>query len=306
MQVFITGATGFIGSQVTRLAVREGHTVYATIREDSDTARIRDCLDSLHPISCDLLAIDELAAHLERIRPDLFIHLAWYAVPGKYPAALENLDVLSASLQLAKHLARLGGVRFVQVGSCFEYDLSQGYLSETSRTQPRSLYAASKLAFDLALDQLAQVTGMPIASPRLFYQYGPFEDERRLVPAVILSLLRNERARTTAGEQVRDFLHVEDVASALWAIARSNLCGPVNIGSAKPVTVREIVNTIAAILGREQRVALGAIPYSASDPMFVCANNRRLVENTGWTPQYDLERGLRHTIAWWQTRLGMT
>ncbi len=302
MQVFITGATGFIGSQVARIAVSEGHTVFATIRPGSHTERIDDILDSLHSVPCDLLAVEELNAHLERIRPDLFIHLAWYAVPGKYPAALENLDVLSASLQLVKQLARLG-TRFVQVGSCFEYDLSQGYLSETSPTKPRSLYAASKLAFDLALEQLAAVTGMSIASPRLFYQYGPFEDERRLVPAVIRALLKNQHARTTKGEQVRDFLHVEDVAEALWAVARSSLCGPVNIGSGTPVTVREIVNAIAVILDRQELVELGAISYSASDPMFVCANNRRLVENTAWSPQYDLESGLKDTIAWWQTRI---
>jgi UDP-glucuronate decarboxylase len=137
----------------------------------------------------------------------------------------------------------------------------------------------------------------------LFYQYGPFEDERRLMPSVICSLLQNKTARTTKGEQIRDFLHVEDVASALWAVAQSNLTGPVNIGSGKLVTVRAIITTIAEIIGKPGLVNLGALPYGPSDPMFVCANNHRLVENTTWAPRFELEDGLRQTIEWWEERL---
>jgi len=144
---------------------------------------------------------------------------------------------------------------------------------------------------------------MSVAWLRFFYQYGPFEHEGRLVPSVTRSLLRNQVAEATLGEQVRDFLHVEDVASAAWAVARSGLSGPVNIGSGEPVTVREIVTTIGAVLNRPELIALGALPDRASDPPFVCADNRRLVENTGWTPRYGLEEGLGHTVAWWQAHL---
>lgn len=302
-RVLLTGATGFIGSHVARLLVSEGCKVHAVVRENSDLWRINEIAPQLHLVSCDLLEPDELNAHLERIRPDLVIHLAWYAVPGKYLAARENLSLLEASLHLASRLADLGCKRFIGIGTCFEYDTNLGYLSEESPTRPGSLYAASKLAVQLILEQLAEITGMEVAWLRLFYQYGPFEDERRLVPSVICSLLRSQQAKVTKGEQIRDFLHVEDVAQAIWAVARSSLSGPVNIGSGKPVTVREIATRIGAILDRPDLIALGARPYSASDPMFICANNHRLTENTAWTPQHDLERGLRHTIEWWHRHL---
>ncbi len=303
MRVFLTGATGFIGSHVARLLVSEGYQVHALVRESSDLCRIEDIVPLVHLERGDLLSFGELNAHLEQIRPDLCIHLAWYAVPGKYLTARENLSLLSASLHLASRLADLGCKRFVGIGTCFEYDTTFGYLSESSPTRPRSLYAASKLALQIVLEQFANVTGMDVAWVRLFYQYGPFEAERRLVPSVICSLWRNQVARTTKGEQIRDFLHVEDVAAAIWAVARSDLSGPVNIGSGQPVAVRDIVTKIGNILNRPELIALGALPYSASDPMFICANNRRLTENTTWVPQYDLEQGLRHTIAWWQAHL---
>ena len=305
MKVFITGATGFIGSHVTRLLLSEGCEVHALVRESSDLWRINDVVPSLRLVRCDLLAFDALNAHLERIQPDLCIHLAWYAVPGKYLTSLENLSLLNASLHLASRLAGLGCQRFVGIGTCFEYDTRLGYLSETSPTRPRNLYAASKLALQVVLEQLANTTGMEVAWLRLFYQYGPFENERRLVPSVICSLLRHQVAKVTKGEQIRDFLHVEDVAAAIWAVAQSDLSGAVNIGSGKPVAVRDIVTQIGAILNRPELIAPGVLPYNPSDPLFICANNRRLTESTTWVPRHDLEQGLQHTIVWWQRHLGV-
>ena len=303
MLVFLTGATGFIGSHVARLLVSEGCEVYALIRRGSDLWRIEDIAPSLQVVACDLLAKEELEAQLSRIRPELCIHLAWYTEPGEYLTSQENIRLLIASLNLASLLESLGCKRFVAAGTCFEYDTSLAYLSESSPTAPQSIYAASKLALQLVLAQLASTTRMSVAWLRFFYQYGPFEHEGRLVPSVICSLLRNQVAKVTLGKQVRDFLHVEDVASAAWAVARSDLSGPVNIGSGEPVTVREIVTTIGAILKRPELIALGALPDRASDPRFVCADNRRLVDNTGWAPRYDLEQGLRHAVAWWQVHL---
>ena len=303
MRVLLTGATGFIGSHVARLLVHEGCEVHALIRESSNLARIKDIVPLLYPVKCDLLDFDELDTNLRRVQPDLCIHLAWYAVPGKYLKAVENLNLLSASLHLASRLADLGCKRLIGVGTCFEYDTSLGYLSEKSPTRPHNLYAASKLAVQIALEQFANTSGMAMAWIRLFYQHGPFEDERRLVPSVICSLLRNQIVKATKGEQIRDYLHVEDVAAAIWAVARSDLSGPVNIGSGRPVTVRDIVGKVGAILNRPELIQIGTLPYTASDPMFICANNRLLAENTSWVPRRNLEQGLRQTVEWWQRYL---
>ncbi|RJQ38990.1 MAG: NAD(P)-dependent oxidoreductase [Dehalococcoidia bacterium] len=303
MRVFLTGATGFIGSHLARLLVREGCEVFALVRENSDPWRIKDIIQKLHLVRCNLLAFDKLDAHLQKIKPEMCIHLAWYAVPGKYLGAEDNMTLLAASLHLASSLREAGCRRFVGVGTCFEYDTSKGRLSETSPTRPESLYAASKLALQMVLQHFGETSGMEVTWPRLFYQYGPFEDERRLVPSIISSLLRNQEIKTTKGEQIRDYLHVEDVASAIWAIANSRLTGPVNIGSGRPVAVRDVVTRIGTILGHPELILLGAIPYSAKDPMFICADNRRLKNNTDWVPHYDLEKGLRNTIEWWRERL---
>jgi nucleoside-diphosphate-sugar epimerase len=299
----VTGATGFIGSHLARLLLREGCTVYALVRDRSNTRRIEDILSSLQIVQGDLNSLDGVASHLESIQPEICFHLAWCAEPGKYLTSQENLKLLIASVHLASRLATLGCKKFISAGTCFEYDTDMGCLSETSPTKPNSLYAASKLALKLLLEQLFISPEMRVAWLRFFYLYGPFEDERRLVPSVISSLLQNQQAKVTKGQQVRDFLHVEDVAAAIWAIAQSNLSGPVNIGSAKPVTVQEICECIGNIMNRSELIKFGALPYDPRDPMFICANNRRLVEKTGWVSHYDLREGLKHTIAWWKTYL---
>jgi len=305
MKVLITGASGFVGSHVARLLVAEGCEVHVLVRESSNRWRIQDILPSMYLWQSDLVAFENVNTYLQEIKPELCIHLAWYAVPGKYLNSQENLDSIQASINLLSQLAELGCKRFVGIGTCFEYDLSLGYLSESSLTKPITLYAATKVALSTILQQFAQITEMEIAWIRLFYQYGPMEDERRLIPGIISSLLRDEVVKTTKGEQIRDFLHIEDVASAIWAVAKSNVSGVVNVGSGQPVTVGQILLELGNLLGKPDLVHLGALPYRPNDPMFICANNELLRKKTDWTQKYNLTTGLKNTIEWYKDHLNI-
>jgi nucleoside-diphosphate-sugar epimerase len=300
MRVLLTGATGFIGSQVARALVRDGCEVHALVRPGSKLlSRLDDLRGKISVVEGDLTRPDELRARLAPLKLDTCVHMAWYVVPGEYLVSPENTRMLAASIDLASILADVGCQRFVGAGTNFEYAGDAGYLSETSPLAPNSLYAASKVALYEVLTQMAKLRGFGFAWARIFYQYGPFESEKRLVPAVIRPLLGGGEARVTAGEQVRDFLHVEDVASAIAVVTQSRLEGAVNIGSGNPITVRDLCLTIADLTGGRARLALGAIPYRPGDPMFVCANAEKL-RALGWKPRYDLRSGLESTIAWWK------
>lgn len=298
MKVLVTGAAGFIGSHAVRALLDRGHPVRAVVRPGGDAARIADRAGAVETAACDLWSAP--ASELERLCAgcETVLHAAWYAVPGLYLAARENLDCAAGSLRLLEAAAAAGVRRAVFVGSCFEYDFDAGYLDEESAVGPGSLYAASKLAVRYQGEQRAKLLGVEFAWARLFYQYGPHEDARRLVPAVIRALLQGQPVDVTRGLQVRDFLHVADVGAALAEIAAGGLAGVVNVGSGDPVTVRRVVETLETLVGARGLVRFGARPDNPTDPPFVCANIQKLRAGTGWTPAYDLVRGLEDTLAW--------
>jgi len=300
MNVLVTGANGFFGSALIKHLTGEDCETYAMVRAGSDLGRITEFTDRVHLVRADLLDPAQVESVVQEVKPDLCFHLAWYVAPGVYLHSPRNVEYVTASLHLAEQLAAAGCRRMVVTGSVNEYDTDHGYLSESTPTKPTNFYAASKVALSILLEQLAGQIGLEAAWARVFYVYGPKESEGRFFPAIISAMLRGETIRTTGGEQVRDYLHIDDAAGALWALAESGLTGVVNIGSGVPVTNKQVVLAIADLLGRPDLVRFGDLPYRAGDPMFVVADNRRLRGHTGWVPRYDLRDGLADTIEWWR------
>lgn len=301
MRVLLTGAAGFIGSQIARLLVREGHEVSAIIRPQTDRWRVVDIERELVVIEGDLRALPELRNQLRAARPEICLHLAWHG--WGMAAAEENLVSLGVSLDLLRTMPDLSCRRFVAVGTCFEYDLTCDPLAETTPLRPRELYGTCKKSLFEVAQQFSLLTGVSVVAPRVFYNYGPFQEVQRLVPSITLSLLRGEVAKVTPGKQVRDFLHVQDVASAIWRAATSDLTGAVNIASAEPVTIEDLAMRIGRLLGKPHLVHLGALPYRPDEPMRILADATTLRQRLGWVPRFDLDRGLAETIRWWETRV---
>jgi len=298
VRVLVTGAAGFVGSRVSRSLVRAGHDVHAVVREPGD--RLDEILGQIQLERADVMDAAGMQAVVARVRPELCIHCAWFAVPGAYLQSPANDLHSEASLELGRTLAAHGCGRLIGLGTCFEYELGPTPLSEASPLAPLTPYAQSKLATYVGLEEICSASAMSFAWTRLFYLYGPHEDRRRLVPAVTLSLLEGRPARTTSGEQLRDFLHVDDVAAAICAVAGSGLAGPVNVGSGSAVPVREIVLRLGEITERPDLIELGALEQAPGDPPVVVADNRRLVEACAWAPAFTLEQGLRETVGWWR------
>ena len=245
--MLLTGAAGFVGSRVARVLVERGYDVHAVVR-DRPGPRLLG-VGGLRLERCDLADTHALGELVARVAPELCFHSAWIATPGAYLTSPENAVHEAAAEQLGRALVDAGCRRLVALGTCFEYVPSETPLSEWSPLDPTTPYARAKHAAHERLAQVCDGTATSLAWARLFYLYGPYEDTRRLVPAVTLALLEGRSVPTTAGEQLRDFLHVDDVARALVAVAESDFVGAVNIASGRPVTVREIVERLGISSG---------------------------------------------------------
>jgi nucleoside-diphosphate-sugar epimerase len=307
-RLVITGGTGFIGRQCLPLLAARGYEIHAVTTGAPGTAHHSrsagtECAD-VQWHQADLLDAPKTAALMADLRPTHLLHFAWYTEPGKYLNSLENFRWVEASLNLLLAFGRHGGRRAVLAGSSFEYEGDHGACCETGTPlKPKNAYGACKAALQGLQAAFAEQAGLSAAWGRIFYLYGPYENPKRLVASVIRSLLRGEPALCSPGEQVRDFLYVEDVADAFVALMESDVRGPVNIASGQPITVKGIVQAIAERLGRREMVRLGALPARATEPHFLVADVGRLKNEVRWQPKYDLDRGLGQTIGWWRNQL---
>jgi nucleoside-diphosphate-sugar epimerase len=297
-RVLVTGASGFIGSHCLQPLRERGFDVHAVAR-----ARPADAGGLVTWHAADLLDRASTAALVDAVRPSHLLHLAWYVVPGQLIAAPQNFDWVAASVELVRRFAEAGGRRLAVCGSAYEYDWRYGYCTEgLTPCTPDTVYGACKLALSEMVRSLAAAQGLSAAWPRVFFLYGPREHPQRLVSSVIRSLLRGEPARCSHGRQVRDYLHVQDVADGLATVLDSEAEGAINVSSGAATTLREIVRTAARLVGRPELLQLGALPPRANDAPLVVGSPER-AQALGWAPRHDLESGLRLTVEWWQAQV---
>lgn len=296
MRVFVTGASGFIGSHVTRALINAGHDVLALVTPSASLWRINDVLHKLEIVRGMLQDLNAFKDQLLAWQPQACIHLAWYAEPGKYLNSNENLVSLQGSLDLLQLLAKNGCKQFVGAGSCAEYEIKSDHLLvETDRTKPETIYAASKLCFQMLGEKIAAQTGMLFSWGRIFYLYGKQEDKRRIIPSAIISILNGENFSASPGGQIRDYLNVVDVADGFLTLLEKQAEGIYNICSSETVSIRFILELIGDLTRKPDLLIHGALPYRNWEPMFICGDNGKL-SKLGWEPKISLETGLKEII----------
>ena len=292
-RVLVTGASGFVGRQTLEPLLTRGYEVHGAVRRPIEAANV-----TWH--AADLLAPGLAEALVREVRPTHLLHLAWYAEHHAYWTAPQNLDWVGASLRLVRAFAEQGGTRAVLAGTCAEYDWTQGVCVEgATPIRPRGLYGVAKDAVRRVVEAFAAGAGLSAAWGRIFFLYGPYEHPGRLVASVARALLHGDLAETTAGTQVRDFLHVTDAGSAFAAVLDSPVEGAVNIASGEAYAVRDVVATIAGAVGRPELLRIGGRPTPSDEAPLVVGDVRTLRDVVGWRPAFSLEEGIAHAVAWW-------
>ena len=274
MNVAVSGASGFVGRHVVAALERAGHMPTLWVGKSSALpARSEHRVVRVDVLDPPPLLFDQLG------RPDTLIHLAWGGLPN-YQSLHHYEQELPAHYRLLKNLVGDGLTSLVVAGTCFEYGMQSGALAETMAADPANPYALAKDTLRRQLQCLQRELPFALTWARLFYLHGEGQAQTALLPQLRQAVAGGApRFAMSGGEQLRDYLPVEQAADHLVALAaKQREHGVVNVCSGRPISVRSLVEGWIAANRWPIGLDLGRYPYPAHEPMAFWGDNAKLMQ----------------------------
>lgn len=268
MKVLVTGATGFIGNYVVKELLLQKHEVI-TSSVSKVKASAMEWFDRVTYIPFNLELFDNTVDYFSYFnKPDLLIHLTWEGLPNYKSTFHEEIN-LPRHYVFLKNLISNGLTDITITGTCFEYGMLEGCLTETMETKPDNPYGRAKDTLRTQLEELQNEFQFSLKWVRLFYMYGKGQNPNSLLSQLDAALVRgDETFNMSGGQQTRDFLPVETVAENIVRIAmQSEIDGIINNCSGEPVTVQNFVENYLKRINKKIILNLGYYPYPDFEPM---------------------------------------
>jgi UDP-glucose 4-epimerase len=309
VRVLITGATGFIGSHLSRRLVDNGAEVHALTSTVSSVYPVRlvDLRDRITLHGGNLNDSGAMASVVERSDPLVVFHLGAYTHVGKsWDRVDECIQTnIHGTVNLLQALARSNYERFVYTSTSEVYGDVAVPFREDSVVDPLSPYAVSKYAGERFCRMLNRGRAWPIVVVRPFNAYGPAQSPDRVVPEIIVKGLRHEPLAMTDGLQTREFNHVEDLVEGFMRAATvPGIEGDVfNIGGGEEISMRALAQTILELMGDPIVPEFGALPNRPTEIWSMRSDVTKARNTLGLEPARPLREGLEQTIAWYRKEL---
>lgn len=297
--VLITGGTGFIGQKLIKKLLADGYSLCSLQRSSNKIKGVHNT------IIIDDFNEENIKNAVSSIRCNQIIHMAAY---GHHPYDVDpklseyiNVKLVCDVLHNIDH-NHLSSV--IGIGSCAEYQKpdDESACDEDSKLETEKVYGSTKAQGGLRVRKICRDIGLGYSYLRLFHTYGYGEEEYRLIPYLVNSLLNKQNAELSSGIQIRDFIYIDDVTAAIMRVkqlldSRDIYDEIFNVGSGNPVSIRDVAETVARVCGcKQDLLSFGNIALRPDEIPFLVADISKITNMTGWRPRIELENGIRKYV----------
>jgi nucleoside-diphosphate-sugar epimerase len=305
--ILITGGAGFIGTNIINKLLDLGYkSINLIIRDSTDLQRLKKILPKINLHKVDLLDKDKLRKIVHQINPSAIFHLATYSAYRDQKASEQMIDVnIKGTFNLLMSTLNIDYKVFVNTGSSSEYGIKENPMKENDLLEPVSFYAATKASATLLSQVFAKEYQKPIVTLRPFSAYGPYEEEKRFIPTIIKSVIKNKSIKLTPGSQRRDFIYIDDIVDIYikTILYGKKLSGQIlNIGTGIEYTNDEVVRMLFKVTGKKVKIEKGAFPKRLWDTSHWVADISKTKKLLNWKPYNTLNYGLKKTYDWYKDK----
>ncbi len=299
--ILITGAAGFVGSNLARYFVSQGIKIHIIIKKNSNLWRLKGVMNKIHVHYSDLNNKTNIKRIIKKIKPKTIFHLA---TNGAY-SDQNNLikikeSIFDSTFNLINECKKYKFNIFVNTGSSSEYGFKKKKMKESDVLVPNSYYSAFKSSVSLYCQFESINSNIQIITVRPFHVYGPFERPTRLIPVLIKKMLSNKKISLVSPKISRDLIHIDDLIRFYVKIAnKKNLIGEIlNLGSGKRYTIKDIYNSLKKLTGYKKKNLWNTMKNRAWDQSIWYADMSYVRRKIKWKPRINLKNGLLKTVEW--------
>ncbi len=301
--ILITGAAGFIGSNLTRYFVKRGIKVNIIIKKSSNLYRLKDIINKLNVYYADISDQKKIKTIIKKIRPKTIFHLATH---GAY-SDQNNLfkiknSILDSTFNLINECKKYKFKVFINSGSSSEYGFKNKAMSENDLLVPNSYYSVFKSSSTLYCQYESLKSNLNITTIRPFHVYGPYERNTRLIPTLIRNMIKKKKIKLVSSNISRDLVYIDDAINFYLLIAKKyNLRGQIfNLASGKKTSIKEIYNLLKKTTNYNLINKWGSMKNRDWDQTIWYANTSHVLSKLNWKPKVNLKKGLEKTVNWYK------
>lgn len=292
MKVFVTGASGFIGSYLVKQLINDGHELLCLKRLTSDISRLADLQIQWVNVT------DDWQSTFKAFHPEAVFNLAWDGVSSAdrviWQKQVQNISFQQDLLDIS---AAYGVKKFIATGSQSEYGDFEGVIDETYPVNPKTAYAATKLACLDLVKCFCEIHEIEWYWFRLFPLFGPGESDRWLIPSLIKAMCTQASMDLTLGEQRLPYLYVGECAKAIVSpLQTGDKSGIYNVCADNPRPLKELVTMVKDKVNPAFKLNFGALPYRFGQSMLMASHTDKLARNLYTLDTTSFETHLQETI----------